>query len=635
MTDPQQLADHAWKDAEALVRRIEQATQSDIPDSSFFAELAAGLRLTAGASSVVISVEASGNQDVLAHAGIAIHHQGEESALPKSQSDHRPQGYWSDTPPPGGDRLQAVQRVVDDVRVGIDLRFDHPVELALRQTLCDLAEVMADFASTVFLRSRFESLRSEVQLQSDRDQLIRRLNQGVGLTESFTSIAAAIASQTRADRVILLRFDARRPRIVAASTHAKVDRRARSVRLLASLVSKSLELGDSFSFTVGSPSQVSPELGEVLDKYLQESGCRQIHIRSIDAETPEDQRSGRRIAAMVLESFRLSSDQSQSVSTRLTPIERPVQDAVRNAVHRDDGGWGLLLSRFANGASRRKSFYLVVALLAFAVACLMPATLKIPAEGHIVASQRSRLFAPIDAVVTRVVARNGQKVRQGDLLVVLNSPSLDLLHRDVRGELATAQARLDSLLALRTRGDSNRSQASDVSTDEQVLKAEIAGLRDQLRIIEAQQESLTIRSTIDGTVDRWDLERSLTARPVTQGQHLLDVLSADRGWTVELDLPEQHINYVLDQPEACRCVFRIRSNPTKIYEGVVNHVTATAQVNHQGKSIVRVTVPITEDSEDEFRSGATVVAQLECGKRSIGFVVFRGLIQWCRSHAWY
>jgi hypothetical protein len=167
------------------------------------------------------------------------------------------------------------------------------------------------------------------------------------------------------------------------------------------------------------------------------------------------------------------------------------------------------------------------------------------------------------------------------------------------------------------------------------LKAEIAGLRKQLKLIQSQQHALTIRSLIDGTVDRWDLQQSLTARPVLHGQYLLDVISSDHGWTVELDLPEHHVNYVLDQPQRCRCFFRMRSNPTKTYEGVVDRIADVAHLNPSGHSVVRLTVPIETDFAAEFRSGATVVAQLRCGRRAIGFVLFRGLVQWWRSQAWF
>jgi hypothetical protein len=636
MTDPQHLADqhladHAWKDAAALAERVEQAARSNVSSGSFFEDLATGLRLTSAASAVVVWVSESSKQTVLARSGITIHDDTRVD-FDSAESDHSPQSQWNDGPSHKGDRLRATQRVNPEVHLGLDLRFDQAVKFSLRQPLGELAEVILDLATTVYLRSSVNDLRAELQHRTNRDALISRLNEGIGLTDSFASIASAIASETAVDRVSLLRRKAGQYQLITTSTQPKVDRRARAVRLLETLTATALDHADGLTFTVGAPGDVSPEISSSVESYLHESGCREIRIESICRDEQDDDP----IAAIVLERFRISPDKTQAISLMLSPIRQPVRLAIRNAIGRDDAGWGLIASRFSTASNRRKALFFAIGLTVLLLAsCLIQAPLKIPVEGRIVATDRSRLFAPTEGIVTEVLVSNGQAVRKGDTLVVLNSPNLDLQQRNIEGTLATAQTRLDTLFALRSRGSSARQQETNVSADEQVLKAEISGLQKQLKLIQSQQRELTIRSLIDGTVDRWDLQQSLAARPVTHGQYLLDVISGDHGWTVELDLPEQNVNYVLDQQQRCRCSFRMRSNPTKTFEGVVVQIADVAHLNPAGQSVVRLTVPIETDLSAEIRSGATVVAQLECGRRAIGFVLFRGLIQWWRSQPWF
>ena len=250
MTDPQHLADHAWKDAEALVQRIEQAARSNISPESFFADLSTGLRLTAGASAVVVWVSDSSEQTILARSGIAIY-DDESVAFDPVHTDHRPQSQWIDGPTHNGDRLRAIQWVNPEVQLGLDLCFDQPVEFWLRQPLGELAEVLIDLATTVYLRSQVDDLRTELHHRTNRDALISRLNEGVGLADSFASIASAVASETMVDRVSLLRRKAGQYRMITTSTQPKVDRRARAVRLLERLTATALDHADGLAFTVG------------------------------------------------------------------------------------------------------------------------------------------------------------------------------------------------------------------------------------------------------------------------------------------------------------------------------------------------------------------------------------------------
>ena len=184
---------------------------------------------------------------------------------------------------------------------------------------------------------------------------------------------------------------------------------------------------------------------------------------------------------------------------------------------------------------------------------------------------------------------------------------------------------------------SNRQREAEIASEELVLRKEIEGLHEQLRILDKQQSGLTIESPMNGIVDRWDLRQSLESRPVSHGQYLLDVISESAGWTIELELPEENINYVMKQQRQspCRCSFRLRSDPTQDYYGEIAEIAGVANLGLDGQSIVTATFPVNVSRAVELRNGATVVAQVECGKYPLGFVLFRGLIQWYRSNPWF
>jgi hypothetical protein len=636
MTDSRHLADQSWKQAEALVERTEQAARAGLLPSLFFDQVTEDLRRTTGATAAAMWFENLAGRTMLSRCGVSLHVEEELADGTVDLLDHASRSRWVVGHSPVSGRLVTRQRVDDEFQLGLDLHFDRAPEIASHAALGELAEVVLDLSATVWLRSRLGELRRAVATQADRDGWISRLYEGLTPQESFAAIAAAVAPPCQADRVSLLFWKSGRPRLLAASTQPSIDRRSRQARLLERLAdATALAQGGAFHFTVGSPGPVSADVLLWLDRYLHDSGCCDIYI-----ETFPVTESGAERAAVVLERFRIPSGEQPSLSAALEPIRGPLGLAIRRAMARRDASWRALAERLASPGSRPRGLVVTAGLCALVLAaCFVPTPLKIPVEGRIVAAHRSHLFAPAEGIVAEIDVANGQQVWRGDTLVVLHSPSLDLQQREVQAVLSTAQTRLNSLLALRSRsgGSPNRRQEVSDSADEQVLKEEIAGLDEQLRLLRSQQADLTITSPIDGRVDKWDLQQSLAGRPVRYGQHLLDVISDDGCWTVELDLPEKNVNYVLAQQrnQTCPCTFRLRSNPQATHHAAVGQIADVAQLDPLGQSIVKVAVPLRATTSDGFRSGATVIAQLHCGTRPLGFVWLRGLIEWYRSQAWF
>lgn len=630
MTDPHHLAQTAWKDAETLVERVERTARQEVSPESFFDDLTSGLRSTAGASAVACWVSDRRQRSVLSRSGIAVH-DDQEMELDLA-GDFAAASHWSEGPA-GKARLVVMQRTDPLVRLGLDLRFARPVRVSEQQPLGELAEVVLDLAVPVYLRSELGSLRSQLDERAGRDELIRKLNAGIGLVDSFASIADAVAGQTMVDRVTLLRRGTSRYRLITTSTARKVDRGQRQVRYLERLVETAMERHESFSFTVGQPGEVRPEVRQMLDDYLHHSGVRQIHIESLAGQRSEP------VAAMVLERFRIPTDEHPSIPSRLSPLRQQVCDAVRRAIDRDNAPWGLIATRLTGRNWQRTAscaaMGLAITVLAF---WLIPVTLKIPVQGRLVAATRSHVFAPCQGIVAEVPLRNGQRVRRGQRLLSMHSPSLDLQQRSVEGELATAQARLSSLLARRSGGSGGAQRGGEVnlSAEERVVTAEMEGLAAQLELLQEQQAALTIASPIDGQVDCWDLQQSLNGRPVEHGQFLLDVISETDGWIIELDVPEKNVNYVMvaQHQQPCRFDFRLRSDPTRTHHGTIERLAGVAHLGPQGQSLVRGTSRLGSQAPGEFRHGATVIAKIHCGQHPLGFVWLRGLIQWLRTRAW-
>lgn len=96
---------------------------------------------------------------------------------------------------------------------------------------------------------------------------------------------------------------------------------------------------------------------------------------------------------------------------------------------------------------------------------VLPAPSSTRTEGVIWAPPKSQVRASVDCFVREVVARSGQDVRAGDVLVQCEDPELDARRRVVEAQLAELQARYDSAsLSSRVQGGVLREQIDQTTS---------------------------------------------------------------------------------------------------------------------------------------------------------------------------
>jgi multidrug efflux pump subunit AcrA (membrane-fusion protein) len=299
-----------------------------------------------------------------------------------------------------------------------------------------------------------------------------------------------------------------------------------------------------------------------------------------------------------------------------------------------------VLRNTLNRSSSRRFAFAMSAIAFFLIAlAFIPVTFNLPVEGRVKPKEHRRIFAPAEAVVTEILVRNGQAIKEGEPMFQLRSAALELREEQLRGDLLTAKTKLASLGATRsTTRPANGEAASTslgISSSEESLKAEIAGLEKQLTLIESQKQDLRIKSPLRGIVDRWDLDQSLAMRPVAPGQHLVDVYSPTGPWIVELDLPDKYVTYLATQELGHAVKFRLKSRPDRTYEATLTEIAKSTQLDAQSRVILRLKCGFTPKPAEPLAVDATVWADIDCGKRSLGFVWFRGLVEWYERQTWY
>ena len=633
----QSPSNRIWDHAEALVVELEQSSRGIDPGGTFYSRAVQSFAEFECSTAALYVIE-SGQSVCLARLNESDSTLGD--ALPIDAVDAAPASHWqrSNRANVNGTTqvLTVIQRVHLDVKLALVLQWqgenvDAIPEPARRLIVTDVAMAVIEFSVAVYLRRQYAIARQQNIVGERREKTISTFNEGATLKESLFKIATAWASHVNADRVSILRIANSRCELLATSCNESVDRRSRQAILLNAFASEASVHNESIEFTVGQSGRRIAPWQVSLDRYVAESGCRRIESDCIADQDQENQP----IAIVVTEWFDAlphANDFSMRDYARL---------AIRNALRREASTWPFALKRAMHLPRSRKFAFFAILIAGLLLSLwLVPTNFTIPAEGRVVPEVHRRLFAPADAMVTGIYISNGQAVNNGDRLMVLRSASIDLREEELRGDLATARTQLASLGASRlgpkrTTGDIT-SDSLAISSSEESLKTAIDGLEKQLALIETQQSDLQITSPIAGQVDRWDLEASLTMRPVAQGQYLFDVYSYGGSWVAELEIADKHATYLKSDGNVARSVrFRLQSQPEKFYHATIAKIEESANLDVEGRSVIRVKCLFTPDSPVTVAIGATVWADVDCGKRSVGFVWFRGLIEWWARQSWF
>jgi multidrug efflux pump subunit AcrA (membrane-fusion protein) len=285
----------------------------------------------------------------------------------------------------------------------------------------------------------------------------------------------------------------------------------------------------------------------------------------------------------------------------------------------------------------------------FAALVLVPADFTIEAPATLEPAVRQEVFAPRNGLVDEVLVEHGADVAAGTPLVKLRDPELDLDLRRVRGEMETVGRQLDAVRAAKTGReirDSSPTELYRLSASEREFAQRLTNLELELKLLTAERESLVVRSPIDGRVLTWDIANRLAARPVERGEVLATVADLSAEWQLELDVADDRIGHVLAAQEAgdadLPVEFRLRSQDRK-HTGQIQTIGTTADVDahdaNEASPTIRVIVAfdksqLTDAAQQELRPGVSATAQIDCGRRSLGYVwlhdVWDTAIGWLR-----
>jgi multidrug efflux pump subunit AcrA (membrane-fusion protein) len=352
--------------------------------------------------------------------------------------------------------------------------------------------------------------------------------------------------------------------------------------------------------------------------------------------------------------------------------------------------------RFLEGRGKLKAAAAVVATsAAIAALCLIPWDYRVEGQGRLMPTIQKDIFAPADGIVAEVAAAGGQRVQEGQVLLRLQSP--DLFQAQVTAEttLQEKQSTRYSLLGELEIAKKNGNNA-DITRLEGKIEAtdvEIAGAQRQLRILERRVADLTVVAPRAGTIATFEVERQLLNRPVRRGELLLEIKDEAGPWWLQLEVEEARMGHLLravestldhavaditaKKPDEGRHLsqlladhrkgkaptteedsrqlqelfetamldveFQLATNVEELFGGKLSKANIETRSNAstgKDKAIVNVRVDINRDDLEknqdntQLRIGAEVRAKINCGQRSLGYVLFGDVVEFIQKYFW-
>jgi multidrug efflux pump subunit AcrA (membrane-fusion protein) len=506
--------------------------------------------------------------------------------------------------------------------------------------LGELARIAGEFEE---YRQAVQAARSMHGLR-DADQVALRLHAAGDVHQVALVLAHEVRRLSSADRASVLVWRGRRMACAAVSGADSVDRRANAVKRLEDLATAAA-LVRYFPLRYPQPdSLLPPQLETVLNACLDETHARELFLIPLSGGPPDDASSETPwIGAIVVESF---------VSGRMKPPDGSLDSTARHAAVALTNARRIDRVPFLRSVEfvRRSVFgtdprprriavaVLVCALLSGLALWLIPARFEVEARGRLQPAFRREVFAPADALVDGVLVRHAQRVTKGEVLAHLVRPELDFELTRVQGELATARERLAAVRAVRLSRPDGLSDgspgASRLSADEDELVELVRSLQTQASILEVQRAELEVKSPMDGQVVNWDAARRLQQRPVRRGQSLFTVADLNGPWVLELDVDDDYVEHLVlarsTSSEPLPVSFIVAADPTRESAGRLASVGLATEAGSETGPLVRATVNVESSSVPFPRPGSTVIARVDCGRRSLGYVLFGDLYRTLR-----
>lgn len=516
---------------------------------------------------------------------------------------------------------------------------------------------MAGLASTYTRNTQLRRMVGQQQVWTQLEAFARQVHASLNPTEVSYVIANEARRLLECDRVSVAVRESAKMKIEAISGADVVEKRSSMVQLQRALSESVADWGERLVYQGNKDDSLPPAVLSALDAYLSESNSKLLVIQPLVDEREKELKKKCR-SALIVESFEPAHAPEQLMA-RLEVVSRHATPALFNAVEYRRIPMRFLwlpLAKLQDGlGGKGKAIAASVAaglLLLTLILVFVPYPLKMDANGQLLPEERRWVYSDTEARVINFpqYVNTGQPVEMNENLILMYDQRLEMRLNELTADIAAAESSIRILTGL-IQG-ANNAQAQDfklqLEKERATLKSRVeakAALIHRCNAVEVEPGYFWIKAPVRGAIINSNFRENLTNRTVKPSEPLLRIGGKDRGWEIELKIPQRHIGQVLlafeGKPEGFELDvdLLLASAPTQTYKGKLTRDKIYPEANpdkenpNNAEPMIVASVRISGDDipksdrlpEELLVTGTEVHAKVRCGNHAMGYSLFYGV----------
>ena len=527
---------------------------------------------------------------------------------------------------------------------------------------------MCELAGEWLKTRKLRQISDRHSLWAQADHFSRMVHENLDLRETAYTVVNEGRRMIGCDRVSVGVMRGRKCTIEAVSGQDAIENRSNIVNFLGQLSTRVVATGESLWYD-GSTEDLPPQVERALDTYIDESHTKMMAVlplrrpkrshevrQTVTGEADEESNEANEIVGVLVVEQIESNLPEELLRSRTDLVYEHSARALTNSVDHSSiplmpvwravGKMGWMI----RARSLPKSVIILAALLVVIVSLfVIRKDFNIESRGALQPVVKKDVFVPVDGTVIKVYVEDQKKVKAGDPLVDLRNPELEVQFQEVLGQIQTKQKRLSSVVtALLKKSSLSEVERTQLGGEKLELLQQLETLGDQRDVLEEKRDMLKICAPIDGQIMMdWDVQKSLLRRPVTTGQVLMSVADPAGDWELELYMRESRVGHVRTarndkqwrdiEPEPGKQVpgksvtFILATNPGADLAGAIKEIKDATEVHPEEGVINKIKVGIERKAIGNPHPGATVTADVYCGRSSVAYAWFHEAWEWVQA----
>jgi multidrug resistance efflux pump len=280
-------------------------------------------------------------------------------------------------------------------------------------------------------------------------------------------------------------------------------------------------------------------------------------------------------------------------------------------------------------------------ILVVAALWLVPYDYRVTGKGKLMPVRRHQIFAPENGEVIQIFVHGGDEVKKNQRLLQLRNVQMkaDLNDNLSKLDQAAQQVRSSAAESDAAAKEGDKAGTLRATAGRRKAQIELEGLAEIVKIQQQRVDSLLLTSPVDGKVASFQLEQTLQNRPVQQGELLLDVMDEHGPWRLELEVEGNRMGHVLKawnaSPDHKLEVEFIPATATEsTFTATLDAISSHSAVSGDQSSIFEMHASTDASKIPNIWIGAEVRAKINCGRRSLGYVLFGDVVEFIRQKLW-